>query len=70
MLPAITTTHAVPRNLPSGNAFSHETSVRCCYCLALLGEAMDFKTRDALQSRHTCKAKKLARKPAASVPYN
>ena len=70
MLPAITTTHASPRTLPSGSVLSKETAVRCSYCLATLGRAYDFKSRDALQKSHNCVPKRLAKKPAASVPFN
>lgn len=70
MLPAITTTHAIPRHLPSSHFFARETSVSCCYCLAVLGRASDSEGREALQKAHHCKAKRLARKPSAAVPYN
>jgi hypothetical protein len=70
MLPAITTTHAIPRSLPSGSVLSNETAVRCSYCLATLGRAYDFKSREALQKSHNCPAKRLAKKPAASIPFN
>jgi hypothetical protein len=70
MLPAITTTHAIPQHLPSGSQLCGETTVRCCYCLTVLGKANERKSRELLQREHTCAAKRLARKPAASVPYN
>ena len=70
MLPAITTTHAVPRKISSTHVFPGEDAVRCSYCLTVLGYSRDAKGRAALQASHTCAAKKLAKKPAASVPYN
>jgi hypothetical protein len=70
MLPAITTTHAIPRTLPSGSVLSKEAAVRCSYCLAILGRVYDFKSREALQQSHQCVAKRLAKKPSASVPFN
>lgn len=70
MLPAITTTHAVPRKLPSGKVLSKESPVRCPYCLAILGNVHDGKGRQRLQAAHICNAKLVAKKPAASVPYN
>ena len=70
MFPAITTTHAVPRRVRSGNVMAEKTTVRCCHCMALLGIATDRKSREELQASHQCSAKSLAKKPAASVPYN
>jgi hypothetical protein len=70
MLPTITTTHAIPQSLPTGSVFSQETTIRCCYCLDVLGKARDDQSREQIQRAHICPAKKLARKPAASVPYN
>jgi hypothetical protein len=70
MLPTITTTHAIPQRLPSGSFFSEDATVRCCYCLEVLGKAHDGKSRELIQKSHKCRAKRLARKPAASVPYN
>jgi hypothetical protein len=70
MLPAITTTHAIPRSLPSGSVLVKETAVRCCYCLATLGRAFDSKSRDALHMAHQCVAKRLAKKPGAAIPFN
>jgi hypothetical protein len=70
MLPAITTTHAIPRKMPSGNPFSKSAAVRCAYCQAILGQSSNAKGREALQAAHQCSDMRLARKPAASVPYN
>lgn len=70
MLPAITTTHAVPRKPTSMHLFPKESAVRCSYCLSVLGNSRDAKARESLLAAHKCSARKLARKPAASVPYN
>lgn len=70
MLPAITTTHVIPRTLPRGGVLSVSTTVQCRYCLEVLGPATDMKRRDELQSAHKCSAKRLSKKPAASVPFN
>lgn len=70
MLPAITTTHAIPRRTPSTNIIAIKQTVRCYHCMARLGEASDRKSRQALEAAHECSAKALAKKPAASVPYN
>ncbi len=69
MLRTITTTHAIPQALPSGGC-QQVTTVRCCYCLEILGEALDMKSKAQILKAHHCKAKRLIRKPAASVPYN
>jgi hypothetical protein len=66
----ITTTHAIPKNLPSGNVFSEATTVKCCHCATILGQAYDLRSRMKLQAAHKCHEKKLAKKPAASLPYN
>jgi hypothetical protein len=66
----ITTTHAIPQNLPSGSILSETATVKCSYCLVVLGQAYDLKTRVMLQAMHKCTEKRLAKKPAVMVPYN
>jgi hypothetical protein len=70
MLPVITTTHAVPQEVPASNGFSEESVVRCCYCYIVLGVSIEGKGRDDLRKHHRCKAKRMNKKPAASIPYN
>ncbi len=70
MLPAITTTHAIPRRMPAMNVVPIRQLVRCYHCMALLGEASNRTSRQALEAAHECSAKISAKKPAASVPYN
>lgn len=70
MYSVITTTHAIPRRMPLGRVLPESTAVRCCHCAAPLGQAADRKKREELQASHQCSAKSLAKKPAASVPYN
>ena len=70
MLPTITTTHAIPQHLPKATGGPEVTTVRCCYCLEVLGESIDLKQRMQMQKAHRCKARRLMKKPAASVPYN
>lgn len=70
MLPAITTTHVIPPRMSSTNVVIIRQTVRCYHCMMLLGEASDRKSRQALEAAHDCSAKALAKKPAASVPYN
>lgn len=70
MLPTITTTHAIPQRLPSHHVGTGIMTVRCSYCLEVLGEARDLSHKMQMQKAHRCKAKRLMKKPAASIPYN
>lgn len=70
MLPAITTTHVRPHRHPSNCVFTDDAVVRCRYCLEPLGVALDSESRERLQKEHKCSAKRLMKKPSASVPYN
>jgi hypothetical protein len=69
---AIRTTHAIPQNLPSGCVLSVTASVtvRCNYCMAVLGHAYDRQSRAKLEAAHKCKEKRQAKKPAAPLPFN
>lgn len=74
MLPAITTTHVKPHRHLSGCACAGQEEelamCYCCYCLEPLGVARDAQSRARLQKSHKCGAKRLMKKPSASVPYN
>ncbi|HUY81091.1 MAG TPA: hypothetical protein VMU92_05155 [Acidobacteriaceae bacterium] len=70
MLPRVTTTHAIPQRLPAGNGCPEVTTVRCSYCMTVLGEAHDLCHKLQMQKAHRCKAKRQMKKPSASVPYN
>ena len=70
MLPTITTTHAIPQRLPTSNGCPEVTTVRCSYCLEVLGEARDLKHKLQMQKAHRCSEKRLMKKPSASIPYN
>src|ERR1700741_4353174 len=63
MLPAITTTHAVPCKLPSGRLLAKQSMVTCPYCLSSLGRVRDGKSREMLLAAHCCVAKTLAKRP-------
>ena len=69
MLPAITTTHAIPRQIPSVRV-SLRTTVICQYCFKTLGSASQFSERQALEMKHRCREKLLAEQPAISVPFS
>lgn len=65
----ITTTHAIPKCLPSG-LMTEAAIVKCSYCAAVLGQAYDLKGKAKLLAAHKCAEKRRARRPAASLPYN
>jgi hypothetical protein len=69
MLPAITTTHAIPRQIPSSRV-SIRTTVVCKYCFEILGSASQPAERRTIELRHRCCEKLLAEQPAISIPFN
>jgi hypothetical protein len=69
MLPAITTTHAVPRRIPAARV-SLRTTVVCQYCFKTLGSASQILERRELEDRHKCREKLLAEQPAISIPFS
>jgi hypothetical protein len=69
MLPAITTTHAIPRQVPTARV-SVRTTVICQHCFKTLGAASQMAERRALESRHQCREKLLAEQPAISIPFS
>ena len=70
MLPAITSTHAVPKHLPHGRISPKGQVTVCPYCLAVLGAAGTNLKRRELEVRHGCPEKNMARQPAIAVPFN
>jgi hypothetical protein len=69
MLPAITTTHAIPRQNPPAR-ISLRTTVVCQHCFETLGSASQLPERRALEARHMCREKLLAEQPAISIPFS
>jgi len=69
MLPAITTTHAIPRQIPSAR-ISLRTTVVCQHCFETLGSASQPAERRAIEARHKCREKLLAELPAISIPFS
>jgi hypothetical protein len=69
MLPAITTTHAIPRQIPPAR-MSFNTNVVCQYCFETLGSASQPAERRALEAGHKCLEKLLAEQPAISIPFS
>ena len=70
MLTAITTTHAIPKKLPSGHIIVRTTVIVCPYCFDTLGSSLNANERQAIEARHKCHEKLLARHPAISVPFS
>ena len=69
MLPAITTTHAIPRQIPPARMPS-KANVVCQYCFETLGSASQPAERQALEAKHNCREKLLAEQPAISIPFS
>ena len=69
MLPAITTTHAIPRQVPPARV-ALKSDVVCQYCFRTLGLASQAIERRTLESRHKCREKLLAEQPAISLPFS
>lgn len=70
MLPAITSTHAVPKHLPQGR-LDHKGHVAICpYCFEVLGAAQNSLKRRELEARHSCPEKVVAKQPAIAVPFS
>jgi len=70
MLTAITTTHAIPKQLPSARITVRTTMIVCSYCFDTLGSSLDPIERQVVEARHKCREKLLARQPAISVPFS
>jgi hypothetical protein len=70
MLPAITSTHAVPKQLPPGRLHTKGHVAICPYCFEDLGTAPSSMKRRELETRHACKEKQLAQQPATAIPFN
>ncbi len=70
MLTAITSTHAIPQQLPSSRISAKATIVVCHYCFHVLGLAPNMMDRRSLESEHKCSEKLTARQPAISVPFS
>jgi hypothetical protein len=70
MLPAITTTHAIPRRTPTPGVSMRTTVVICPHCFETLGSASSLKERRAIEVRHKCCEKHLAEEPAISIPFS
>ena len=70
MLPAITTTHAIPRRPLSAGVSIRTMIVTCPYCFETLGSAATLTERRSMEIRHKCGEKRLAEQPAIAVPFS
>jgi hypothetical protein len=70
MLTAITTTHAIPKKLPSAHITVRTTVIVCPYCLETLGSSLNMAERQSIEGSHKCREKLLARQPAISIPFS
>ena len=70
MLPAITTTHAIPRRILSAGVSIRTTVVTCPHCFEALGSASNVVERRAIEVRHKCGGKRLAEQPAIAIPFS
>ena len=70
MLTSITTTHAIPKRLPSAHIHVRTTVIVCPYCLETLGSSLGLVERQSIEGSHKCREKLLARQPAISVPFS
>jgi hypothetical protein len=70
MLRTITTTHAVPKHLPSVRASVRTAVFVCPYCLETLGASLNLVERKSIEVRHKCREKLLARQPSIAVPFS
>jgi hypothetical protein len=70
MLPAITTTHAIPKRILSVGVSLRTTIVTCPHCFETLGSAATLAERRSIEVRHRCGEKRLAEQPAIAVPFS
>jgi hypothetical protein len=70
MLATITTTHAVPKRLPSARISIRTAIITCPYCLESLGTSSNSNERKSIEGHHKCREKVAARQPAISVPFS
>jgi len=69
MLPAITTTHAIPRQTLTAVAI-RTMIVSCPHCFETLGTASNLSERRSIELKHKCGEKRLAEQPAIAVPFS
>jgi hypothetical protein len=71
MIPAITTTHAIPQKLlPARIQTTRARLAICHHCFQILGAAHTPADRRSLEAEHQCKEKLNDQQPAAALPFN
>lgn len=71
MIPAITTTHAVPQKLLPARIPTSRTQLAICHhCFQILGTAQNPADRRTLEAEHECKEKWNDQQPAAALPFS
>lgn len=71
MIPAITTTHAVPQKLLPARIQTMRARLAICHhCFQILGSAQSPADRRALEAEHICKEKLNDQQPAAALPFS
>lgn len=71
MIPAVTTTHAVPPKLLAARVrTTHAHLTICHHCFQVLGRAETPAARRALEAEHICKEKLNDCQPAAALPFS
>ncbi len=70
MPPSITTTHAVPGNLPATHLISTIEIKFCSRCLRVLNANEKSKSAGSKSSAHHCEDRAAAKRPSVSVPFS
>jgi len=70
MLPSITTTHAVPENLPATHLVSTVEVKFCSRCLRVLNGSEKSNSIGKKRSTHRCEDRSAAKRPSVSVPFS
>jgi hypothetical protein len=70
MLPSITTTHAVPHDLPATHFVSTIQVKFCKRCLRILDANERSNARGKRKASHRCDDLAAAQRPSVSVPFN
>ncbi|HVW76799.1 MAG TPA: hypothetical protein VHB45_04245 [Alloacidobacterium sp.] len=68
---AVTTTHAVPQKLLPARVRTLDVKLTVCFhCFQVLGAAHTKAESALLESKHICKEKLDAQRPAVALPFN
>jgi hypothetical protein len=71
MIPAVTTTHAIPQKLlPARVQVARARLTICHHCFQVLGSTKTPAEARALEAAHICKEKLNDQQPAAALPFN